>query len=768
MANKSRQSKQTAPRYASIMGQPHMLAYINKDEERMIRKAGGAGTPGPGGVPAYWTVTDPGSWGDGKGYEGFSSNSSNNNSNSSGGRNLDADNFAGSNYVATSNTGNDDSGTNADGAGVKADDDVAEFIHSGKFNDGNNFVNFQGDSSYTITEDNIQYYVDNPDSTITQEQYDSLSTLSKILSRIAMPLGLGTKAITELQRKGLLPGYNAGVNSTKALQDSGLQDTTGSEADNLVNKLIEEGASNEEINEALDELAVDNSMDNKVTALDAMSDAAFEGSNSDDVANTPENYFSDTYFSDNLNVTIDPDAEGTNVNRENYALEDQDDIGVSTIAEEDIELADEVTAGTAQGYNVEKVDGTLSNPEYRATAQTGTVTSEMQVDAEANVLDLEATSKGLNAVGRALNDFAKVDISRVIDTSTVQGKLLAEKLGEGNYVDSKSTILGQMEIISDEFKDSNGNPKIPSWAQATARNVQKTIAFKGMSGSAATAALANAMMESTLGVAEKEASFFQTLTVENLNNRQEALINKASVLSNMEMANLDARMTAAVQNAKSFLQMELTNLNNKQQTELLNTETRVDGLLEDARAVNAERLFSADAANDFTKFYDELATRIDIHRADTMNAMAKFNTGEINDNSEFQANLDLSREKFYTDLQYNIDLSNAKWRQSITLAEAEMEFDAAKLDAENMFDLTSEGLNRTWDREDAYFDYIWKSSETELERSVDVYKIDKEYETAMRKIGNEEDIAKGQADYEVFKLIGDAVDVAEDVWDLIT
>jgi hypothetical protein len=383
-------------------------------------------------------------------------------------------------------------------------------------------------------------------------------------------------------------------------------------------------------------------------------------------------------------------------------------------------------------------------------------------------INIEETASGINAVGQALNDFAKVDISRIIDTSTVQGKLLADKLGEGNYTDSKSTILGQMQIISDEFKDSNGNPKIPAWGQATARNVARTVAFGGITGSAAIAATANAMMEASLGIAEKEAAFFQTLTVENLNNRQEALINKASVLANFEMANLDARMTAAVNNAQAFLKMDLQNLENRQQTEVLNTQIRVDGLFEDNKAINAERLFSAEAENDFAKFYDNLSAQVDMHRADTVNEMSRFNTGEINDNREFQASLDLKRESFYKELQYNIDLANAKWRQNVTLAEAEMEFDAAKTDAENMFSLTSEALNRTWDREDAYFDYIWKSSETELERFVDLYEIDKEYEVEMRKVVNSEDTAKGAADWELFKWGYDVVFGDDsDVWDIL-
>ena len=43
----------SVPRQTMIEEQPHMLAYINPEEEMMLRRMGGTGQPGPGGVPAY-------------------------------------------------------------------------------------------------------------------------------------------------------------------------------------------------------------------------------------------------------------------------------------------------------------------------------------------------------------------------------------------------------------------------------------------------------------------------------------------------------------------------------------------------------------------------------------------------------------------------------------------------------------------------------------------------------------------------------------------
>jgi len=292
---------------------------------------------------------------------------------------------------------------------------------------------------------------------------------------------------------------------------------------------------------------------------------------------------------------------------------------------------------------------------------------------------------------------------------------LAQKLGEGNYTDSKSTILGQMEIISAEFKNSSGEPVIPPWAQSLARSVSRTMSFTGVTGTAGTAAMSNAIMEATLGIAEKEATFFQTLTVKNLDNRQQAIINKANVLAQFEVANLGARQAAAVQNAKAFLEMDLTNLTNEQQAQVINTQSRVQVLLEDNQQENAARRFSAETQNDFTKFYTELGTQVEQFNANLFSELKRFNAGEINDATEFRMALENERQQFYSKMQFAVDESNAKWRQSVATTNTQMAYDAAAIDTKNYLDLSQEGLNRLWDRTDSTLDYLFKGAVSEEE-----------------------------------------------------
>lgn len=58
MSVKKRNS--SVPRKTNIMGQPHYLAYINREEGQLLKGLGGAGIPGPGGIPAYPPVTQSG------------------------------------------------------------------------------------------------------------------------------------------------------------------------------------------------------------------------------------------------------------------------------------------------------------------------------------------------------------------------------------------------------------------------------------------------------------------------------------------------------------------------------------------------------------------------------------------------------------------------------------------------------------------------------------------------------------------------------------
>ena len=422
--------------------------------------------------------------------------------------------------------------------------------------------------------------------------------------------------------------------------------------------------------------------------------------------------------------TLDADTTGTNLNPGDprYGLGEDPSITTQTVGE--VSAADALTNPGTETFDASTAANLLGTDATTANEAVGTIDDDNLVTSAQ--IDMTGAATGVNedgtasVTGEALNDFATQNISNIIDTSTVAGKLLAQRLGEGGYTDSKSTILGQMKIISAEFKDSNGNQIIPPWAQPLARSVSKSMAFDGITGTAQVAAMSNAIMEATLGIAEKESTFFQTITNKNLDNRQQSIVNKASVLAKFEVANLDNRQAAMVQNAKTFLEMDISNLTNEQQAEVINTQSMVDALFNDQSAINAARLFGADQTNDMAKFYSNLNTQVNLHNSEQINLMERFNAGELNAGAEFNATLEQSRQEFYADMQYNLDLANAKWRQTVSTTNTEMEFEAHTLDVKNTLDLSTEGMTRMWDRVDNMLDYIFKSVNAEADRDVKI------------------------------------------------
>ena len=699
MANTKKQnSGNKVPRYTSIMGQPHMLAYINQEEEQLLRSRGGMGIKGPGGILSYPpdTAID-------EDYDIIS-----------GGVDrvdavdIDDDPNNNNNNITTIDT--DDGGSVTTVTGQYDDAEVASGQVSVDGTSGRVSDTYIGKAiewlggiketdSYSLYGRRAVYTREDG----THYSYNALGLPYDIASNED-----GSVKVDEngLPVDGTDYGRIAELRNSDDPNDKALADAlTVSQAVN------EEEALGEYNEDALAELMRESGMDTSNEAIKAIVD-------------DPATYINNLGANlTDLVPEMDADATGTNIDGTKDIFTQGDDPSYNATTVTGATKTDAPVAGQATSYTVDLIgDQVSNNQKYQVDASQGSVSDQEKVDSADYEIDMEGAATGINAdgstnyAGQALNKYATQKFSSIIDTSTVSGKLLAEKLGEGNYLDSKATIIGQMEILSGEFKDAQGNPKIPSWAQGTARNIQKTIAFKGMTGTAATAAMANAMMESSLGIAEKEAAFFQTLTIENLDNRQEAFINKANVLSKFELQNMDARENAAITNAQKLFDMNLENLDREQQAEVINKKAAVDALFEDTKANNAERLFSAEAENDFKKYYDGLVMRANEATALAENEMKRFNAGEINDAAQFNAKIENDRDQFYADMQYNIDLANAKWRQTVVETETQMKFDAASEDVKNILDLSQEGLNRMWDRVDSMLDYMHKTAENEADR----------------------------------------------------
>jgi len=623
----------------------------------------------------------------------------------------------------------------------------------------------------------------NPSSTIGYSTAKAQDVVSRLVGSLMSPVvGLAGRTITNMQVAGVLPGGTpndytdqeggypmlADTTSTAAVED---KEATNPELDAKVQAVLDDESLNTEQKQVqIDAILTDVSKENqRAAAVSSVKDVAEQSYTS---GITPQSFMEDpgSLIGNNrvmnLLQMLDPNAAGTSLDPSNP------NYGVGNVSVDpatgQVTTASQVAPKQAAWYEAQTAIDDVNAAQ--GTAAQGSVSQNALIDPNAVAADMQGASTGVNAdgttnyLGQALNKAAQQKFSTILDTSTTAGKLLAQELGEGNYTDAKATMKGQMEILSREFVDSDGNPKIPSWAAGTARNVAKIAAFSGMTGTAATAAMATAMLEASLPMAQADSQFFQTVTLENLGNRQQMTLNKASVLANLNLADMDARMNAAVSNAKSFMQMDLANLDNDQQMAVLNTQSRVQTILEDARSVNAARLFSAESQNDFTRFYDQLNSNIDMFAAEQKNAMSQFNTGEINDARQFNASMERQRDMFESEMSYNIDLANARWRQTVETTNTEMKFQAAQTDVMNLVNLSTEAMNRMWDREDNTLAYTLSTSESALDRELDRYSADRGFDLDQRELENEEDAATGAAWFETIKLGGSILKGANDIF----
>ena len=448
---------------------------------------------------------------------------------------------------------------------------------------------------------------------------------------------------------------------------------------------------------------------------------------SNDIVSNPQDFLDDrgAVLSDRV-PTIDATTAGTTIDNNNYNM-DADALQISAAQAGTAQAAGVTSPLTAQNYTAQTTFNQISQPANLADAKTMSTNPNAIVSADQ--IDQQGVATGVNAdgtinqTGVALNQFAHQNISNIIDTTTANGKLLAQTLGEGNYTDAKATVQGQLAILQAEFTDANGNPKIPGWASGIAKQVSRNMAFSGVTGTAALEAMTSALMQATLPIAQADSKFFQTVTVKNLDNKQQMIVNKANVLSKFEATNLDVKTNVAVNNAKTFMQYDMTNLANEQKVSIVNAQAKQQSILEDAKQVNVQRRFGAENQTETDKFYDQLGAQIDQFNVTQKNTMEKFNTGELNDIFEFNATMENNREQFYQNMQYQIDSANAKWRQSVTLTNAEMDFQAAATDVKNTLSITTEQLNQMWDRTDSLLDYAWKEGQNREDRKLQMERI---------------------------------------------
>lgn len=277
---------------------------------------------------------------------------------------------------------------------------------------------------------------------------------------------------------------------------------------------------------------------------------------------------------------------------------------------------------------------------------------------------------------------------------------------ELSEVDPRATVQGQLALLQEQFAEG----ETPIWAQGAMRQVNALMAQRGMGASSVAAeAITNALMQTTLPIAQQDSAFYQNVTMQNLANEQQVEMTKfnarlSSIFNDQAAENTARNINAASQNELSQFYANLS-----QNVALTNTAS-----------YNAMEQFNATARNQADQFAAELGLKADQINIDAINDISRFNAEQMTNVSQFNASMKNNREQFQIQNQVAIDSSNVQWRRDVNTANTAALNAAIQMDVQNLLGLQQSALNNIWDHYDTVLNFAFKQEESALDRATQI------------------------------------------------
>lgn len=315
-------------------------------------------------------------------------------------------------------------------------------------------------------------------------------------------------------------------------------------------------------------------------------------------------------------------------------------------------------------------------------------------------------------------DVAQIDkeISVEFEEGALSPGAIAEAVTED--LDEKATVQYQLSELLAGIEE--GKP-LPPWASPAARKVAGVMQARGLSGSSmAGAAMTQAIMESGIAIAAKDADSYAKIQLANLTNRQRTALQNAAAQASMDTANLNARLKAGVTNAQLLLATETKNLDAQQQANVLEYNALTQALFKDAAEDNARQQFNAKNELQVEEFFAELESQVETANANRMAAIEQANASEANAQNQFNATMRDARNKFNANMKYAIDQSNVQWRREINTANTAIQNENNRINVQNALNVSQTALNNLWQmyRDNAAWNF--QKSESALQRQHEI------------------------------------------------
>lgn len=377
-----------------------------------------------------------------------------------------------------------------------------------------------------------------------------------------------------------------------------------------------------------------------------------------------------------------------------------------------------VQAGTQQ----EVQTGFTVGQEQADTAQVDTTMPEITVDVPdapaAEVGQIDQISAITPEVQQTGVDVAQID--RDISVEFEEGALSPGAIAEAatEDLDEKATVQYQLSELLAGIEE--GKP-LPSWASPAVRKISGVMQARGLGGSSmAAAAMTQAVLESGIPIAAKDADAYAKIQLANLTNRQRTALQNAAAQASIDTANLNARLKAGVTNAQLLLATETKNMDAQQQANVLEYNALTQALFKDAAEDNARQQFNAKNELQVEEFFAELESQVETANANRIAAIEQANASEANAQNQFNATMRDARNKFNANMKYAIDQSNVQWRREINTANTAIQNENNRINVQNALNVSQTALNNLWQmyRDNAAWNF--QKSESYMQRQHEI------------------------------------------------
>ena len=314
----------------------------------------------------------------------------------------------------------------------------------------------------------------------------------------------------------------------------------------------------------------------------------------------------------------------------------------------------------------------------------------------------------------ATSSFQATDLIDLDDIATAELSDKAVVTPVTEELAKEATVKYQLSDLLSGIEE--GKP-LPAWASPAARKVTAIMQQRGMGASSmAAAALTQAVMESGIAVAGRDAQSYAALQLKNLDHKQQAALQNALQTATLDRQNANARVQASITNAQSLLAIDLKELDAQQQSNAIKYNSISQAALTEAAQQTAREQFNAKNELQVEEFFAELGTQIDTANVNREIAVKQFNINQENAFAEFNASMNDQREKFNANMKSVVDQSNAKWRREINTVNTATQNEVNRINTQLLYNQSATSLNNLWQkyRDNATFNFT--ASESEIQR----------------------------------------------------